>query len=272
MVHTAIVTTCLLAASRATAQAPPVHHLYRADAPPGALGRTQLQRGGPRAGYFQPVEVLAPEGAGIALVEDGVFGEEYKSLALVGLQIGHVYRLRVTDIPLRPGVEVFPTIELLDRLYPPRGEELRFPIPIDLTREELDLAAKGGYVTRVIYLENPQDALPVRDIPREQRYFEIPSSQDPLHHADELGRPMAILRIGSRVPSDEEVAAGLLSGPFLKYQFPPLPQQPIATLKNPALVQVTDKHPRVPRAEPDLRWMLAPAGYVPQSLPPRKVR
>ena len=78
------------------------------------------------------------------------------------MQIGPVYRLQVTDIPNNPGVEIFPTVEVIDRLYPPPGLALRFPIPIELTQDELEMAARGTFVTRVIYVEDPSIALPVR--------------------------------------------------------------------------------------------------------------
>ena len=77
------------------------------------------------------------------------------------MQIGYVYRLQVTSIPNNDGVDIYPTIELIDRLYPPPGLALRFPIPIDLTQDELELAASGAFVTRVIYVEDPLHALPI---------------------------------------------------------------------------------------------------------------
>ena len=80
---------------------------------------------------------------------------EQGSEALLGMQIGYVYRLQVTNIPNNDGVDIYPTIELVDRLYPPPGLALRFPIPIELTQEELQLAADGAFVTRVIYVEDP---------------------------------------------------------------------------------------------------------------------
>ena len=57
------------------------------------------------------------------------------------------------------------------------------------------------FVTRVIYVENPNEALPVNDKPGdEQQWVEAPHGADPLAVADEMGRPVAILRIGGRVP------------------------------------------------------------------------
>src|SRR5687768_7444262 len=103
--HFALRTACLALAacclaSVANAQArPPIHYHYSADAPTGMLGKAQLMRGGPLAGYFQPVQVTAPKGAKIALAEEGGFGESQASPVLVGLRIGNVYHLKVTGIP-----------------------------------------------------------------------------------------------------------------------------------------------------------------------------
>ncbi len=83
-----------------------------------------------------------------------------------------------------------------------RAWRLRFPIPIELTQEELELAARGAFVTRVIYIEDPQHALPIaRKANDEQPWIEAPAGEDPLVTADRAGRPVAILRIGSRVPN-----------------------------------------------------------------------
>ena len=259
-----------------TAAEPPVHrqnHLG-ANSPPGYLGQQQLTRGGPLAGYYQPVEIKAPEGASISLVESGRFGDPQETRALVGMQIGFVYQLKVAQIPLNEGVEVYPTIELLDRLYPPDGQELRFPIPIELTLEELDHAANGRYVTRVIYLEEPRAALGVRQDGDRQRYYEIDSDHDPLEAADRMGRPMAILRMGSRVPTEDDLAEGKVhAGPFMKYKFSASrPQTQHILPMQDKDIPPSDFHQHVPRVDPDARWSLLPTMMVPQALPPRKVR
>jgi hypothetical protein len=151
-------------------------------------------------GYVQPVEFHAPRGVMVSVADNGAFGPPEPTPTKVGLQIGHVYRFKVMGIPLHEGEEVFPSVELVNRLHPPEGQRVRFPIPIELSRDELEMALAGNYVTRVIYLEDPSNAFPMLDQPGAQRNFEVAPGLDPLKAADKLGRPMAILRIGSRVP------------------------------------------------------------------------
>jgi hypothetical protein len=185
--------------------------------PPGAIGSLRLKRGGPLSGYFQPVRIRAPKGARIALAEEGCFqGTESDSL-LVGMQVGPVYRMRVADFAPDSSQEVFPTVEVIDRLYPPAGLAQRYPIPIELTADELKMAADGMFVTRVIYLENPSQALPVNEPPDEQQWVEAPHGADPLAVADEMGRPVAILRIGARYPTPTSTTFDACAPPLLHY-------------------------------------------------------
>jgi len=196
----ALVALVCLAPAASTAQQPPVHFLHPAGMPPGAIGNQQLQRGGPVPGFFQPVEIKAPDGVLISLAEGGRFGEPQRAPIRVGLLIGQVYRLRVMNLPLQPGMEVFPTVEIVDRLYAPRGQELRFPIIVDLAKDDLDVALRGKFVTRVIYLEDPDNAVPAPAIGKEQEWFDVAPGTDPLAVADAFGRPVAIVRMGARVP------------------------------------------------------------------------
>jgi hypothetical protein len=198
----------------AAAQDRPVHWLNAGAMPPGAIGSQRLERGGPLSGYFQPVRIRAPQGARIALASEVGNSKTPSNEALVGMQIGFVYRLQVTNIPNSEGADIYPTIELVDRLYPPPGLALRFPIPIELTQDELELAAGGAFVTRVIYVEDPLHALPVaRHAGDEQPWTEAPAGEDPLVTADRNGRPVAILRIGSRAPNANSQAGFVAAAP-----------------------------------------------------------
>ena len=178
----------------------PLHYFHRANLPPGTVGQGQLQRFLPLQGYNQPVEVDVPKGARVAVNTGGAFSEPQPSRLVAGMQVGHVYQLQISNIPYNEGFELYPTIEVVNRLYPPEGKSVRFPVPIQFTQEELELALNGRFVTRVVYLEDQATALPVLEDPKRQRYFEAAPNQDPLRLADEFGRPMLIMRMGSRVP------------------------------------------------------------------------
>jgi len=225
-----------LAAAVAVAEDAPVHYLHAGAMPPGAIGSQQLLRGGPLPGYFQPVEVKAPQGAMISMAANGAFQQPEQGIVTAGMLIGAVYRLRVTNIPLQEGLEVFPTIEVVDRLYPPVGSEGRFPIPIQLTQEELELALAGKFVTRVIYLEDPLCALPVAEDPDRQSYFEAAAHDNPLEVADRLGRPMAILRMGGRLPDAEGPDATFLYGspPWIRFRQPAIERAAVPPPARPA--------------------------------------
>jgi hypothetical protein len=230
------------------AQQPPVHYLHQGIMPPGAIGGRQLQRGGPLPGFFQPVEIKAPPGALVSLAVANQFDEAQPGPRKAGFLIGAVYRLRVTNIRLSEALEVYPTIELIDRLYAPADQQRRFAIPIDISEDDLKLALEGKFVTRVIYLEDPRHALPTRDNPQAQNVFNTTPGQDPLAVADGLGRPVAILRLGARVPDQAEMAEPSFfygSPPFQAYS-----QELVATPcpEKPAIPKVMNL-PKPPESE-----------------------
>lgn len=204
-----------LIAESAPAQEAPRHSLRGGDLTPGRIGANQLARSAALQGYFQPVEVGGPKGSNVGLPVEGGFADAQQDRAKAGMLIGQVYRFRITEIPDHPGFEVYPSIEVIDRLYPPRGQEARFPIPIHVSEEEIELALKGKFITRVIYVESPDTALPARQVGDSPRTTEVGPTEDPVHAADALGRPVAILRLGSRVPTRDEMHG-------LHFGFPPL--------------------------------------------------
>ena len=174
--------------------------------PPGmAAGMLNAVRGYDPT-WLQPVRVELPSDGIISLYTaspepSGIL----RAPAQFSINAGHVYRLRLTEIPELPGADFYPTIELLDHLHPPVGLEHDFPVPVVFALDDLKLAVAGKLVTRVIYLEQPSMAQQLDPLRRE-----LPQSVSPaenaLKEADRLGRPIAIVRIGGRTPSNEHDA------------------------------------------------------------------
>ena len=84
-------------------------------------------------------------------------------------------------------------------MHPPRGREIEFAIPLTLTEQEIDLALEGRLVTKVIYLEQPDRAQPLLGTTATRSRPAAPR-ENALAIADEEGRPMAIIRLGGRLP------------------------------------------------------------------------
>ncbi len=167
---------------------------------PGTVG--PWRSGSPVYPYFQPVEFHGPSGVAVSVAYQGTFSEPQMVPAMVGLLVHPVYRLRVTSIPNYEGRELFPTVELLDRLCAPPGQALKFPIPIELTAEDLRLALEGHFVTRVIYVEDPRTALPIVGDAEHPNWYDAGPGADPVAEAKQFGRPIAILRMGGILPDD----------------------------------------------------------------------
>lgn len=201
------------------------HSMHHGVMPPGAIGSLQLERGGPLPGYFQPVQIKGPAGVVVSMAEGGTFTPPETAPIRVGLLIGKVYRFRVMNIPLNPGAEVFPTIEIIDRLYTPVGLEYRFPIVVELSHDDIMTALAGKFLTKVIYLEDPEMAVPTGHPQGEQPSFDIAPGHNPLEVADEVGRPVAILRMGAIQPAQ----LGQPDMPFL-FDCPPWVRPTVAAV------------------------------------------
>lgn len=192
----------VLSASPAAAQqAQRYHQPLSQHTPPGkAAGWLNYLRQYDPA-WLQPMQVELPGGGNVQVYSGSTQPIGMGSApAIVAASAGHLYRLRISDMPEFPGIDLYPTIELLDRLHPPQGLEDEFPIPILFTADDIRTAINGQLVTRIIYLEQPQIAQSLDPLRREIPQT-LPGSENALQEADRLGRPMAVIRIGGRRPS-----------------------------------------------------------------------
>ncbi|GHT35935.1 hypothetical protein FACS189427_06440 [Planctomycetales bacterium] len=165
---------------------------------PAGYGQS-VPRVSPPQVFYQPVKINAPEGVQVSFVSQNQFTEPMPLSTVFGLLTGPDYRIKLTNLPFQPGKEVFPTIKVIGRTFPPTGSEKQFPIPIEISAEDTAAALDGKFITRVIYLEKPDEALPI------QGDIGLPimdiKNGDPVEIAAQIGRPVAVLRIGGRIPN-----------------------------------------------------------------------
>lgn len=194
----------------------PAHKFHDSNQLPGAVAYDQLMRRPQMNGYVQPFRFILPGNAEVSVYKNGGF-EKVESDASIGLMVGRVYRLKVTNIPQHPGTIVYPSLEIINRLYPPQGEADKHAVEVLLDLDDFVQVDKGNVITRVVYLENPKIALPVTQRAGEQQWYDTAPGEDPLKTAQLNGRPMAIVRIGSRVPDPSDGVAFHFGQPLVTH-------------------------------------------------------
>lgn len=193
---------------------------YSQNTPPGVTAR-HLARLRSYEYYTQPIQIQLPNTGSVGIFVPGssAYGSgELRSLApsanssyQIAVGVGHTYRLRIADMLGQANAELYPSIEVLDRLHPPHGLKHDFPIPIVITEKEIKHALEGKLVTKVIYLEQPQLAEP-RPLERADDFRTVTLSNriNLIAEADQRGRPLMILRLGSRKPVPNSSNYGFL--------------------------------------------------------------
>ena len=146
----------VLAAALAVADEPPVHYLARRCNATGSDWKPATHAGGPLPGYFQPVEIMAPRAPMISLAAGGAFLPRPGPVG-AGMLIGAVYRLQGDKHSRLRG-----TRSLSDhRSHRPAlsaGRSGKSFSDSDRNHSEKssNWLSSGRFVTRVIYLEDPQ--------------------------------------------------------------------------------------------------------------------
>jgi hypothetical protein len=187
----------------------------RGDIPSGEVGAGMMMGGcGPMQTATSQLAFIRPDGMTVhwEISQMGIFDSE--PLILPGRQNfpqGSIYRLKLTDIPGREGVELYPTIEV--GMVTPRTDAFlaHSPIPIEFTAEDFDQVQSGNYVTKVIYLPDPEfQELALAGV-ETLVSTRLDPGVDPIVEADRRGSILAILRVGNKdleLPGAEMGAEG----------------------------------------------------------------
>jgi hypothetical protein len=105
--------------------------------------------------------------------------------------------LKLTNLPSRAGVELYPTLEVAP--VTPRTDAYlaHAPIPVQFTDEDLDQVLSGNFVTKVIYLPDPEFQELALSGVETLVSTRLDPGVDPISEADRRGAILAILRVGN---------------------------------------------------------------------------
>lgn len=182
----------------------------------GEFGHGAMPPGGMQMAAGPGPGMVAPQGAGRTQIifndpagmkvtwfapgKDGAPGFTAQALDLPGrynfLQ-GAIYRLKLSNIPNRPEMNLYPTLEVLPGNAKSAAFLAHSSVPIAFTEEDFQQIAAGHFVVKVIYLPDAQ----YQDLAGPGGPDEIVSSRlepgvDPIAEAAKRGSILMVVRLG----------------------------------------------------------------------------
>jgi hypothetical protein len=173
--------------------------------PPGAVAAVgPANRSGATAGVQRTeVRFVSPGGMKIswfAPTADGKAGFTTQYLEAPGrynFMQAAIYRLKLSDIPNRPGVELYPTLEVVPTNNRTSTFLAHSAVPVSFTEADFQQVAAGNYVVKVIYLPNPEFQDLASTGPDELVSSPLEPGCDPIAEAHRRGSILLIVRLGN---------------------------------------------------------------------------
>ncbi len=158
---------------------------------------------GPGQGMGGTVQMLfhRPEAMQVRWDVSGVGQFDSEPLILPGRKNfpeGGIYRLKLTGIPGREGVELYPTLEVGPTTPRTAAYLAHNAIPIQFTEEDFDQVLSGNFVTKVIYLPDPEFQEMALAGVETLVSTRLDPGVDPIVEADRRGSIMSVIRLGNK--------------------------------------------------------------------------
>lgn len=144
------------------------------------------------------IRFLGPDGMHVGWqIATGYAENQLVSPARYNFVQGSTYRLKLSGIPGREGVVLYPSLQV----YPSHPNTDAYlshnSVPIELSQEDLDQVESNNFVTKVIYLPDARfQELAIANV-ETLVSTRLDPGVDPIQEADKRGTIMAVLRIGN---------------------------------------------------------------------------
>lgn len=184
--------------------------------PPAGAFHLEPGMGAPVPAPLVAAKFVVPKDVRVTAYPGSGMSRMFDAPNVMGLRPGYAYRFELSNLPYHPGVSLYPEVEVRGTLVPRPGMKyMDYPLPIALSQTDIDRVLKGVVITKVLYLEDPEKALPAevgRDAP-----IEMPDATDDaaIKTAIANGRLMAIVRIGNLRPTAEQLQPYAVAGTIL---------------------------------------------------------
>ncbi|HVS34700.1 MAG TPA: hypothetical protein VMS17_03900, partial [Gemmataceae bacterium] len=172
---------------------------------PGAVAAVGALTGAPGPYPAQRTEVrfTGPNGMRIswyAPTPEGRpgFGQQYlETPGRYNFLQAAIYRLKLSDIPNRPGVELYPTLEVVPGNAKTAAFLAHSAVPVTFTEEDFNQVAAGNYLVKVIYLPDPQFQDLATTGTDEVISSRLEPGVDPIAEAHRRGSILLVVRLGN---------------------------------------------------------------------------
>jgi len=111
---------------------------------------------------------------------------------------GCIYRLKLSNVPGHPGKELFPTLEIAPTAARTQAFLAHSSVPVEFTDNDFDQVFSGNFVTKVVYLPNPEFQGIAMSGVGTLVNTQLQPGVDPLVEASKRGAILAVIRMGNK--------------------------------------------------------------------------
>lgn len=184
--------------------------------PPLAHGQFMPAAPPPSPAPLMFVRFSGPKGAKLTLYRGIDAGKTFDLPTTVGFRPGYSYRLALSDMEGFKNLVFSPTLEVRGSLLlGPRLQNSDYPAHLHFSEDELQRAASGSFIKKVVTLERVDNAIPVATKPNEPLEIPVAAPRDPYLAAAEQGAPVIVYHLGGRHMTPQEINALAIPGTVL---------------------------------------------------------
>ncbi len=184
---------------------------------PWAVGRTEVRFAAPngmKISWFTP----GPDG------RSAFAGSPIEVPGRYNFVQAAIYRLKLSDIPNRPGLELYPTLEVVPGNAKTAAFLAHSAVPLAFTEEDFEQVTSGNYVVKVIYLPDQeyQDLAATGGGPDVLVSSRLEPGVDPVAVAHSRGSILLIIRMGNIDLEAPNTPAMDAPSPYAPRPYPPM--------------------------------------------------
>jgi hypothetical protein len=190
----------------------------------------------PAGGQMAPVNARTsirfgePQGMKLTwYTSNGNLHEPLEAPARYNFPQGGIYRLKLSSVAGRPGVDFYPTLEVVPAGPKTATYLAHSSVPVSFTDDDFEQVSAGNFLVKVIYLPDPQyqDLAAVAG-PAEVISTRLEPGVDPIVEARRRGEILAIIRMGNidleaKGTPAMDAPVGGIGGPMPAPGIPPMP-------------------------------------------------